>query len=288
MRVLVVGSINRDIVMNVKAAPQDGETIHVQSLRHVAGGKGFNQAAACARLGANVSIVGCVGCDADGKAMRQAMQDAKLDLTNVTTSPLLPTGTAYVIVDANGSNRILVHEGANGYVTRKQVTQAFEHECDVVMLQWELPIDIVNVAIEAAYVKKIPVILDPAPARPLNSVTIPRGVTVLTPNEHEAELLTGFSMKTHPEQVFQSLTAIAPIVLVTMGEQGAILCSNGKIKKFNAYPANVVDTTGAGDVFNANFAVLYALNGDLDRAVDEACRSAAKWVSTDRKEDLCQ
>ena len=277
MRILVVGSINRDTIITVERAPDDGETVHSCGSQYCPGGKGANQATAC---DGEVAMVGCVGNDEHGREMLQTLLSAKVDTRYIAMTSQASTGSAFITVDANGQNRIIVQRNANSYVTREMVAVALENPWDVVMLQWELPIDVVMASVEMAAAHGIDVIMDPAPALPLLHVEIPNGVTVFTPNEHETQVLTGFSIHEQPEQALAVMAKIAPIVLVKMGEHGAILHHDGRAKHFPAHPANVIDTTGAGDVFTAAFASKY--KHGLDEAVDYANQQAAAYISKKR------
>ncbi|MCL2545955.1 MAG: ribokinase [Oscillospiraceae bacterium] len=279
MRILVVGSINHDIVFSVARAPLDGETVWAGDVRYCPGGKGGNQAAVCARLDVHTGMVGCVGDDEHGEAMLKSLRKMGVDTQFIQKTPQKSTGSAYITVDFAGQNRIVVYAGANDCVTREMVAEALQQPWDVVIVQWELPLDVVMDTVTMAAALGIAVVMDPAPALPLAQVCIPKGVTVFTPNEHEAQILTGHSIHEHPELVMAALNDIAPILLIKMGDKGAILRHDGVTTHHAAELVDVVDTTGAGDVFTAAFTVKYWQGKCLDEAVKFANALAATHIS---------
>ena len=280
MRILVIGSINRDMTFVLPKAPGEGETVFSRSLAFHPGGKGANQAVAASRLGAYTTLIGCVGGDENGHFMLQTLRDNRID-TRFLLSTSQPTGLAVVTVDGSGRNRIVVHSGANRLVSINTIRSALQSQpWDAVLLQWEIPLEIVFAAIEMAAELGFLTILDPAPAVPLAGPNLPAGLTVLTPNEHEAEILTGLPAATpqQAEQAARALSAYAKVVLIKMGENGALLYTDGQATHFGAYPVTPVDTTGAGDAFTAAFAVRAVQSGDWAEAARFA--AAAGAVST--------
>jgi ribokinase len=280
MRILVIGSINRDIVLTLPKVPEEGETVFSRSMTFHPGGKGANQAVACSRLGAYTTIVGCVGGDENGHYMLKTLRDNHID-TRFLLATGQPTGLAVVTVDECGNNRIIVHTGANRMVTANMVKTALqEHAWDAVLMQWEIPIETVLQAIEISAERGFFTVLDPAPAMPISGIRMPPGLTVLTPNEREAEILSGLPVRDmrQAELAARALSAHAKVILIKMGAKGALLYANGQAVHFTACPVTPVDTTGAGDAFTAAFAVRYAQNGDWTEAVRFAMAAGA--VST--------
>ncbi len=190
--VTVVGSLNTDLVIQVSKLPGSGETILGGTFATFGGGKGANQAVAAARLGAKTIIVGCVGDDGFGAQIRTSIAAERIDTTYLRTVRSVPSGVALITVDAAGANTIVVASGANGHVSRADVDGAEQAiaASQVLLLQLEIPLDVVTYAAALAQAKRVTVVLDPAPAIPLPPA-LNRMISVIHPNEHEAEILTG-------------------------------------------------------------------------------------------------
>jgi ribokinase len=271
--VTVVGSLNEDVLVRVERLPGRGETVVGGEVVLAPGGKGANQAAAAARLGPGVAMVGRVGDDGAGDRQRRALADAGVDVAAVRTTPGVPTGTATIPVEeASGENLIVVVPGANGRVTAADVDVPAVRTADVVLLQLEIPLDAVRAAAAAA---DGTVVLTPAPPRALPADLLDR-VDVLVPNEHELTQLAG---EPACERGPAELAALARrvgrrSVLVTLGARGALLVpEDGSPPLLQAPPAVVpVDTTGAGD----------CLSGALGQALaaGRSLREAVRWAVT--------
>jgi ribokinase len=273
-RIAVVGSINMDLVTMSPRFPLPGETIHGERFLTIPGGKGANQAVAAARLGARVALVGAVGSDAFGRTLRDGLLREGVDLAQVVTREHCESGTASIVV-ASGENQIIVVPGANAQVTPAQVegAQATLAAADVILVQLEIPVETVEATLRLAARLQKPVVLNPAPAQPLASALLAQ-VRYLTPNQHELATVLGSA----PDDDFHALMARAPCpVVLTRGSDGAWYREHGNAFHQPGFSVDVVDTTGAGDTFNAALAVY--LHRGLPAAVKLACAAAALSVS---------
>jgi len=274
-RIVVVGSINMDLVTLAPRFPDPGETLTGERFLTIPGGKGANQAVAAARLGASVSMVGCVGDDAFGQQLYEGLAAEGVDVTHVSRVEGIGSGTASITV-AGGENSIVVVPAANGRVTPAQVEAArgIVRGADAVLVQLEIPLDAVEATLRIAQEEGVPVILNPAPAQRLPVEWLTR-VRFLTPNQHE--LTTVLGAEGHLD--FQELMRRAPCpVVLTRGEDGAWFREQGEAPRHQTgFKVEAVDSTGAGDTFNAALAVY--LSEGLDVAVRKACAAAAIAVS---------
>ena len=273
MRIVVVGSINMDLVTQAARFVGPGETILGEGFLTVPGGKGANQAVAAARLGAQVALVGAIGDDVFGQQLRAGLEAEAIDLTHVDTLADCASGTASITV-AGGENQIIVVPAANARVTPAQVekAQAAIRQADVVLVQMEIPLETVEATLRIGHQLGVPVILNPAPAQklPLEWLKLARYVT---PNQHELAILLG----ANPDEDFRELMrrAACPVVL-TCGDEGAWYREQGEPVHQPGFKVDVVDSTGAGDTFNAALAVF--LHEGLPEAVRKACAAAALSV----------
>jgi ribokinase len=253
--VLVIGSLNADLVVRAPHFPQPGETISGGDLHIIPGGKGANQAVAAARQGASVAMLGRVGNDSFGPFLLDSLKSNSVDITHVHADDSA-TGTAIIVVDANGQNSIVLSAGANGKVSPADVDNATSLRPSLILLQLEIPTPTVLHAAQYARKNNIRVILNPAPAKPLPDELIAL-IDFIIPNETELSLLTGLEVKDIPsaEQAAKKLLERgAKNVIVTLGEKGALLVSGNQTTQVNAHKVNVVDTTAAGDAFIGGFA----------------------------------
>ena len=262
MRVVVVGSVNADLVVAVDALPAPGETVAGGRFARWGGGKGANQAVAAARLGASVTLVGAVGDDPFGDDALRELAAEGIDVSAVARVNA-PTGVALIVVDASGENQIAVASGANAEVS----VPAAPLGDAIVLLGHEVP----DAAIAAGADRGGRVILNPAPAREIDPCVL-AARPILTPNASEAAQLTG---EREPEAAARALAAKtgAP-VLVTLGADGALLL-DGDIERIPAPRVDVVDTTGAGDTVNGALAAELASGRELREAVRFALAAAA-------------
>jgi ribokinase len=273
--VTVVGSLNEDVLVAVDRLPGRGETV-VGSGRELApGGKGANQAAAAARLGPGVAMVGRVGDDPAGERQRAALAAGGVDVALVRATPGEPTGSATIPVeDGTGENLIVVVPGANAALTGADVGVDAVRRADVVLLQLEVPLDAVTAAATAAGGL---VVLTPAPPRALPAALLDR-VDVLVPNEHELLALAGArAAERTPGELADLARALTPAdVVVTLGARGALVVPrDGAVLLQPPPPVRAVDTTGAGDCFCGALAQELAGGADLAAAVRAAVTAAA-------------
>jgi ribokinase len=269
--VTVIGSLNMDLVIRAPRIPQPGETIIGSQFRNVPGGKGANQAVAAARLGAQVSMVGRVGRDGFGEVLLENLASDGIDHTHVTRDPEAASGVALIVVDDAGQNSIVVASGANGRLSPDDVeaARAAIAGADVVLMQLESPLETVSRAAEIARAHGVPVVLNPAPARPLPSPLLSL-VDVLIPNESETALLAGMPVddQAQAEAAAAALLELGVgTVILTLGERGALLARTSGATHVPAFQVHPVDTTAAGDAFVGAFAVGLAKGKPLEEAV---------------------
>lgn len=282
----MVGSNMMDLITYYEDRfPRVGETIFGKDFEIGFGGKGANQAVAVAKLGGEVIVVTAVGDDLFGPLVRENFARHGIDTCFVKTVPGKTSGVAPIFVDPEGRNSIFIIPGANAHLLPEDVSQAQEAlaRSHFILTQLEIPLETVYATIDLAQKLGIPVILNPAPARPLNWEKI-RGVYLFVPNERELEGFVGFPVSTEDDLkrgigVLQSRGI--ENVLVTLGEKGAFLGSRETFTFFPAYEAQTVDTTGAGDAFLGALAYFLAEGRDLSEAIDLACAYAA--LSTEQR-----
>ncbi len=282
-KIFVIGSSNTDMVIKSEKLPAPGETILGGTFLMNAGGKGANQAVAAAKLGAEVIFVSKVGNDFFGQ---QAIEDFKkvgINTDFVFTDAETPSGVALILVDSKGENSIAVASGANGNLSENEVLQILSiiNEGDIVLVQLEIPISTVEFAIKECLKKKATVILNPAPAQQLDE-KIYQYISIITPNETEAEILTGIKV-TDLATAEQAAIALhnkgIPNVIITLGSKGAYF-HNQAIQKLIPTPTvTAADSTAAGDVFNGALAVGLSENQDFEKAISFACQAASISVT---------
>jgi ribokinase len=282
-RIYVIGSSNTDMVIKAEALPKPGETVLGGTFLMNAGGKGANQAVAAARLGGTVTFVANVGNDIFGKQATQQFQREGIDISFVTTDHAHPSGVALISVDQRGENSIVVAPGANSQLDIRKVKNALHGIIApaILLLQQEIPLDTVEYILEYADLKDLKVILNPAPANKLNE-SVFKHIFLITPNESEAELLTGIKVDRaeSAEQAADILHAKGvKNVVITLGNKGAYLSSLGIKKMIPAPPVTAQDTTAAGDCFNGALAVAISEDVALDEAVAFACKAASISVT---------
>ncbi|WP_030132354.1 ribokinase [Pseudomonas sp. QTF5] len=261
-KVVVIGSLNMDLVTRAPRLPRGGETLIGQSFTTVSGGKGANQAVAAARLGAQVSMVGCVGSDAYGEALRGALLAEQIDCQAVSTVED-SSGVALIVVDDNSQNAIVIVAGANGALTPEVIDRfdAVLQAADVIICQLEVPDATVGHALKRGRELGKTVILNPAPAsRPLPADWY-ASIDYLIPNESEASALSGLpvdSLSTAETAAIRLIAMGAGKVIITLGSQGSLFADGKRFEHFPAPKVKAVDTTAAGDTFVGGFAAALA------------------------------
>jgi ribokinase len=282
-RVAVVGSSNTDMIIKLKRIPRPGETLLGGHFMTAAGGKGANQAVAAARTGGQVSFIARVGSDTLGDQAIGRLRADGVDIAHVARDRQMPSGAALIFVSERGENSIAVAGGANGRLSAADVKKArtIIASAHILLMQLESPLAAVMAGMKLASEAHIPVILNPAPAQRLPNELL-RQVSILTPNEAEAELLTGFKLTTIAS-VERAATRLRhcgiPTVIVTLGKRGALIASEGGVRLVQGFKVKAVDTTGAGDVFNGALAVALAEGQPVERAVRFANAAAAISVT---------
>jgi len=271
-KITVVGSYATGLTIKVARLPSRGETLLGTGYRVDFGGKGSNQAVGCARLGARVGFVAKIGKDSLGEAALGLYRDERVDLTHVRQTADAPTGVGFIVVEAaSGNNCIVIDPGANDLLTAADVSDcavAFD-SCAVVLTQLEIPVAAAEAAMVHGRARGAITILNPAPVRPLPSSVL-QAVDILTPNAIEAKVLTGHAPDADiaPEKVARELirSGVKQVVM-TLGENGALIVANSSATPVPAINIKAADTTGAGDAFNAGLAVALASGETLEDAV---------------------
>ena len=254
--VVVVGSINMDLVVRVEHLPRPGDTVLGDRVLAIPGGKGANQAAAAARLGATVRMIGRVGDDAFGSQLIAGLRDDGVDVSTVAIDRSEPSGAALIVVETGGENTVTVAPGANARLGAEELASVRRvvRRGDVVLLQLEIPLDTVRQAVSAAREAGARVVLNAAPSAALTGSTVPE-VDVLVLNEREADDLGG-----------RELLRSAPAVVVTLGEAGSMLYEDGLDTPVEPRKVEAIDATGAGDAFVGALAFALARGESLVEA----------------------
>ena len=282
-KLTVLGSINADHVISVPYFSKPGETLTGDNYQLVYGGKGANQAVAAARLGANVEFIGCVGSDVIGETMKNAFAKERIDTTYISTVPQEMTGMAFIQVAQSGENSIVLASGANAHlgemVVRQSETQIAQSDC--LLMQLETPLSGVELAAQIAKKNGVKVVLNPAPAQILSDELLSL-IDIITPNETEAEILTGVQVSDEQSaveaaQVFHKKGI--DCVMITLGEKGVFVSQNGETRIINGFRVKAVDTTAAGDTFNGGFVTALLEGQSFENAVRFGQAAAAISVT---------
>ncbi len=282
--ILVVGSINMDLVVRTSQLPAPGQTVLGRNFTTTPGGKGANQAVAAARLGGHVRMIGCVGTDAFGRGLRGQLENEGIDVENVMRTEEAPTGVAMIVVNSRGENSIVVAPGANSLVTPDDLYGREElfTEATVVLLQQELPLPAVRAAIDLWRRHGVKTILDPAPV-PKNFCDELCCVDIISPNVTEAETITGLkALEERVDKVIAShfITRGAKAAVMKMGSRGClVVMDDGHFYRVPPYKVKVQDSTGAGDAFNAALAVAVC-RGDRMHAAAAFANAAGALACT--------
>jgi ribokinase len=271
MSIVVFGSINMDLVAHTLRLPEPGETLIGRSFTTVPGGKGANQAVACAQLGVPVKMVGRVGDDVFGMELLAHLQSQGVDVDYVSREESISSGVALIAVDDRAENNIIVIPGANGRVGQSDLLhlETALNQARLLLLQLEIPLEIVLAAARLAHERGVKVMLDPAPAQEITA-EIYHHVDLLTPNETEAASLTGIAVGSIQDAALAAgklLSFGVKRVIVKMGSQGALVADDTGTQIFPAFPATAVDTVAAGDAFNGAMAVALSENQPIGTAI---------------------
>lgn len=282
-KLVVLGSINVDHILSVPRFPHPGETLKGQDYHVVFGGKGANQAVAAGRSGADVSFIACVGDDEIGNTMRQQFIQDGIDVQGVTTVAGMSTGVALIWVAESGENCIGIAAGANAALTVERLEPHLPLITDAHMLlmQLETPISAIEVAARHASAHGTLVVLNPAPICPLPASLL-KLVDVITPNETEAEQLTGIKIETmlDAQKASDFLHELGvKVVLITLGSKGVWLSENGVGELIPGFQVKAVDTTAAGDTFNGALVTRWLEGLPIKEAIRFAHAAAAISVT---------
>ena len=281
--IIVVGSSNTDMIIQLDRIPRPGETILGGEFVTAPGGKGANQAVGAARAGGNVTFIARVGQDIFGEQAIAGFVKDGINVNYVFRDKIAPSGVALIFVAKDGENSIAVAGGANGRLSSTDVMKAKKvfASASVLVMQLETPLETLQTAAELAAKTGVRVILNPAPARPLPDKLL-RHVSIITPNETEAELLTGIKVKdeTSAAKAAAKLRARGvQTVILTLGARGAFIADAKQNQLVPGFKVKAVDTTAAGDIFNGALTVALAEGQSLNQAVRFANAAAALSVT---------
>jgi ribokinase len=282
-RITVIGSSNTDMVIKTTKLPAPGETILGGDFFMNAGGKGANQAVAAARLGGNVTLIAKTGDDVFGKQAKQLFEIEKINTDFLMTDPGHPSGVALITVDSHGENCIVVAPGSNSYLTQNDIDLARKEilSSELILMQLEIPLETVTYVANMAFEAGKKVILNPAPAAIISDDLLSK-LYMITPNETEAELITGIAVKDDASAILAAHNLYergVSVIIITLGSKGALLYMGGEAQLIPSLKVEAVDSTAAGDVFNGAIAVAISEGFTIEEAVKFACKAAAISVT---------
>ncbi len=281
-RIVVIGSINMDIVIHAQRMPREGETVIGSDLRFFPGGKGANQAVAAARLGAETHMVGRVGKDSFGETLKSQLVGNGVNCDHIIVDEKAASGTALIVINPGGNNSILVAPGASQNILPKDVDAAADliRQAAAVLMQFEIPLETVEYAAEMARAYGVLTILDAGPAKKCSPELL-RKVDVLSPNETEAEALVGLPIRDLPSAETATTRFMemgVQTLVLKLGEKGCLIATREGVTHYPALAVSPVDTTAAGDAFTAALGVELARGEPFDRVARFA--NAAGALST--------
>ncbi len=282
-KLVVLGSVNADHVLQVPSFPRPGETLHGRNYQVIPGGKGANQAVAAARLNAEIGFIACVGDDSFGINIRENFKMDGIDITGVKMQPNCPTGIAMIQVADSGENSICISAEANAKLTAEAIEPDLERirQAEYLLMQLETPMCGIEKAARIAKDAKTNVVLNPAPARELSDELL-SCIDVITPNETEAEVLTGVTVidDDSAQEAANILHSKGiEIVMITLGAKGVWLSQNGRGEIIPVFRVEATDTTAAGDTFNGSFVTGLLEDLPLESAIKFAHAAAAISVT---------
>jgi ribokinase len=275
--IVVVGSLNADLVVRTPRFPRPGETVQGLDLATIPGGKGANQAVAAARLGASVAMIGCVGADSFGSLLIENLKQNHVDAAHVVRDGSAATGTAIIVVDSSGQNSIVISPGANARVGANDIQPALFLGAKLLLLQFEIPMEAVLHAARIARQNRVRVLLNPAPAHPIPDELL-KLADFIIPNEIELGTISGKPISKKSSLAAAGRTLLnrgASNVIVTLGETGALIMDRTGKKYITAFKVKPVDTTAAGDAFIGGLAVALLSRKSVQDAVKYACACGA-------------
>jgi len=281
--ITVIGSLNMDLVVRTVRAPRAGETLAGSDFHIIPGGKGANQAVAAARAGAAVRMVGCIGTDAFGPLMLDSLMAAGVEVSGIARLAETATGTATIIVEDGGQNRIIVVPGANGMITPEFIQRQWPaiQQSELILLQHEIPLPTVHAVIKLAHAAGIRVVLNPAPFYPIPQDILAK-VDTLIVNEVEVQALTGLAV-TDPLTARSAAASLTDggvhTVIITLGANGALLRTANDELFQPAFQVEVVDTTAAGDTFAGSYAACILAGSQPQDALNFASAASALAVT---------
>ncbi len=282
IRAAVVGSINMDLILNMKKVPDLGENLLGTNYGYANGGKGANQATALANLGASVRMIGKVADDENGKALMENLKSKGIDVSGIDTNGS-QTGLAVIILDGEGRNRIVVYEGANAEIDKDcAVKSLVDYKPDLLLVQFETNEDVVVGCVNEAIKNNITTVIDCGPAKAFNLEKM-QGADIISPNESETEALTGIYPDSD-ENILKASKILkersrAKFVVLKLGDRGCAVYDGEELKSLPPYKTTVVDTTAAGDCFTGAMALEYLKSGDILKACDMGNKAGAIAVS---------
>lgn len=280
-KIVIIGSSNVDLTVRTAHIPSVGETIFGNDLKMAFGGKGANQAVAVSRLDGDVSFITKVGGDSYGDMMAENLVKEGMAAEAIIRDPVTPSGVAWICVDDNGDNSIIVMPGANGTMTTDDVASHLSliKEADYLLMQLETPLEVVEYAASVAFENGVKVVLNPAPAQCLPDMLLSK-TYLLTPNEKECRLLCGENASDDvKENAATLLSKGVQNVIVTLGEKGSLLCNTEGVSEVPAVKVNAVDTVAAGDTYNGALVVALSEGNTMTEAMDFATKASAIAVT---------
>lgn len=283
-KVLMVGSINMDLILQMPHVPEAGETTNGSCYSNAGGGKGANTAIAAAKAGAKVSVCGAVGDDANGHILYDSLKEADIDVSHIRVIPDANTGMAAIMVEEDGQNRIVVYPGTNYMISEEDVKASFEgEEYDALTMQFEIPIERVIQAYCLAKERGMVTCIDCGPKGdwPLEEFD---GVTIISPNETECQALTGI-LPTDQASCLEAAKKLqkrchCKYAVLKIGEKGSYIYGDGISELVPAYKVKAIDTTAAGDCYTGVLLTRYVETGDILNAARYATAASAIAVQT--------